>query len=142
VYGTTFGRAPTTPASADGSSSTTDVGNAGETPEADANTAVTVALVRPQTEQLPGLITVSVPQDMIASGRGFSFPLPSPLQESAATNKVQVTLTNGRRLPAWLRYMQSTRTFVATGAPAGALPTTVLMRIGKQRWTVQIATGS
>jgi hypothetical protein len=111
-------------------------------PEADANTAVTVALVRPQTEQLPGLITVSVPQDMIASGRGFSFPLPAPVQESAATNKVQVTLTNGRRLPAWLRYMQSTRTFVVTGAPAGALPITVLMRIGEQRWTVQIATAS
>jgi hypothetical protein len=100
---------------------------------------VTAALVRAETEQLPGLITVLIPASVIASGQGFSFALPPTLQDLAVANPVRVTLTNGRRAPAWLRYSPSTRGFAANGVPLGALPTTLLMRIGGQRWMVQIA---
>jgi hypothetical protein len=113
--------------------------NVGGTPDNHATGLVTVTLVRPLTTELPGVIAVSVPQDIVASGKGFSFPLPVALVEAAATDKVQVTLTNGKRLPSWLRYVRGTHSFVASAAPAGALPITVVISIGTRRWTVQIA---
>jgi hypothetical protein len=43
-----------------------------------------------------------------------------------------------RALPAWLRYVPISKTFVAYGVPANALPIEVLVRIGEQSWIVVI----
>jgi hypothetical protein len=64
------------------------------------------------------------------------------MAEAAAHDKVRVTLTNGRKLPAWLKYVAATRSIVATSTPAGALPIDVLVRIGDTRWIVTIAARS
>jgi hypothetical protein len=106
---------------------------------ADAGGNIAVSVVRAASAQDVGIVSVSVPKAMVSSGEGFSFPLPAEMAEVEAGGEVGVTLVNGERLPSWLRYVPATRTFVATAAPAGALPTQVVVRIGSRRWTVVIA---
>jgi len=103
-----------------------------------ANDQVTVSLVQPAAAPLSGMITVSVPEDIVSSGKGFSFPLPEELLDAAAFGDVQVTSANGKRLPSWLRFVKDTKTFTAAAAPAGALPMDVLVGIGTQRWKMSI----
>jgi hypothetical protein len=131
------GAAGTVGATAEAANVTNGVG---DSLDADTSGLVTVSLVRPATAQLPGLVSVSVPEAIVSSGKGFSFPLPTVLAEAAAAGgEVRVTRMNGRRLPSWLRYVPETKTFVSTALPAGALPLEVLVRIGTERWTVRIA---
>jgi hypothetical protein len=91
-----------------------------------------------QTGDGDGSVSVTVPRNVIASGRGFSFALPKELRTAAAGGTVQVT-TGGERLPSWLRYDEPTRTFSASVIPAGALPMQLQIRIGARRWTMTIA---
>jgi len=98
-----------------------------------------VSLVRPATAQQPGMVSVSVPEEIVSSGKGFGFALPATVVGDAAAGDVQVTLMNGGRLPSWLRYLPATKTFAATSVPAGALPLQVLVRIGAKNWTVLIS---
>jgi hypothetical protein len=97
-----------------------------------------VSLVQPATAKVPGIVSVSVPERMVSSGEGFSFPLPNELVAAATAGRVHVTLMNGEPLPSWLRYVRGPKTFVATAMPAGALPMDVMARIGAQSWTVRI----
>jgi hypothetical protein len=99
---------------------------------------VTVSLVQAATVELAGVVSVSVPEDIVEAGKGFSFPLPAELAEAASAGQVRVTLKNGKRLPSWLHYTPGTKTFSATAAPSGALPIESLVRIGAKRWTVVI----
>jgi hypothetical protein len=107
--------------------------------DAGSGAQVTVSMVRTATEQHPGVVLASVPEEIVASAKGFSFPLPAALLEAASGQEVEVSRANGKRLPPWLRYVPGSRTFMASAVPAGALPIEVLVRIGTQRWTVQIA---
>jgi hypothetical protein len=97
---------------------------------------VAVTLIRPATVRQPGMVAVSVPGDMVSSGEEFAIPLPGDLIGGAG--EMKVTLTNGKRLPAWLRYVATRRAFIIKGMPAGALPIDLLIRIGTQRWTMPI----
>jgi hypothetical protein len=99
---------------------------------------ITVSVVRPATAQLSGMLSVLVPEAVVISGKGFSFPLPNAVAEAAAAGDVRVTYRNGKPLPAWLQYVPTTRTFVATAVPTGALPIEALVRIGTQSWRVLI----
>jgi hypothetical protein len=74
---------------------------------------------------------------MISLGEQITIPLPGDLV--GAAGEVRITLTNGKRLPAWLKYVATKRAFVITAMPAGALPIDVLIRIGTQRWTMLIS---
>ncbi|MGA2188063.1 MAG: YDG domain-containing protein [Steroidobacteraceae bacterium] len=103
----------------------------------DSDDLVTVSLLQSPIAQLPGMVSVSVPQQTVESGKAFSFPLPAALRE-AAVGKVRVKLKNGQGLPSWLRYGAPTKTFTATGMPGGALPIEVVATIGEQRWTLAI----
>jgi hypothetical protein len=85
------------------------------------------------------MVAVLVPAEMSAPGMGFSFPLPAALADASASGTVRVTMTNGRKLPSWLRYMPHTQTFVVSATPVGALPVEVLVRIGGESWTVLIS---
>jgi hypothetical protein len=99
---------------------------------------VTVSLEQSATTLHSGLVTVSVPESLIASGAGFSFALPAEIREAARSGGVRVTLKSGKRLPAWLRYIPKTQTFVASAAPASALPMELLARTGAMSWIVEI----
>jgi filamentous hemagglutinin family protein len=130
--GAATGTADTAPAT--GSSS------AGTANAAGAATAggIEVSLVQPAYGTVAGAVSVSVPQDLAASGQGFSFALPPELRAAAALSSVQVTW-RGKRLPSWLGYEKATRMFTATALPPGALPMELSIRIGEQRWTMTIA---
>ncbi len=106
--------------------------------DADVN-QISVALVRPAESDAPGMVSVSVPEEMVTSGKAFSFPLPSGVVEAAAGRKLQVTTMDGKRLPSWLRYSPSNKSFSANLVPAGALPIKLLVSSGVQHWTLQIA---
>jgi filamentous hemagglutinin family protein len=106
---------------------------------ADASGLVTVSLVRPATAQQPGMVSVSVPEEIVSSGKGFNFSLPAAVLEGAAAGDVQVTLMNGGSLPSWLQCVPGTKTCAVASVPAGTLPIQVLVRVGAKRWTVLIA---
>jgi filamentous hemagglutinin family protein len=105
----------------------------------DSSGLVTVSLLRPATAQQPGVVSVSVPEQIVSSGNGFSFSLPAAVFEGAAAGDAQMTLMNGGSLPSWLRCLPGTKTCVANAMPAGTLPIQVQVRIGAKRWTVLIA---
>jgi hypothetical protein len=121
------------------SGSTTSGSGINNTSANNSGSLVTVSLVRPATAQQPGMVSVSVPEEIVSSGKGFGFALPATVVGDAAAGDVQVTLMNGGRLPSWLRYLPATKTFAATSVPAGALPLQVLVRIGAKNWTVLIS---
>jgi hypothetical protein len=99
---------------------------------------VTVSLVRNATAADDGQVTVSVPEEVVSSGKPFSFALPSGATDGATKAKVRVTLVNGKRLPTWLKYIPVTHTFVATAMPGGALPLDVLVTVGARKTVVTI----
>jgi hypothetical protein len=101
--------------------------------------SIVVSVVHAPYGDLPGVISVRVPQQVIAAGRGFSFPLPAALVQAAGDGEVTVTLADGAPLPSWLRYVPASRSCVATQPPAGALPLTVIISIGSQRWNMTLS---
>jgi hypothetical protein len=88
--------------------------------------------------QLVSTVSVFIPAELVMSGTPFSFALPDELFAAAPDAEVIVTRMNRRNLPAWLQFMQTTRTFKATAIPRGALPIDVLVTIGTQRFKVKI----
>ncbi|MDE2348896.1 MAG: hypothetical protein KGL92_10375 [Gammaproteobacteria bacterium] len=111
---------------------------AGETGAGATRDGIEVSLTRPANGKLAGAVSVSVPQDVIDSGRGFSFALPPELRAAAAFDRVQAAW-RGKKLPTWLRYEKAARKFTATSLPSGALPIELSIRIGDRRWTMTIA---
>lgn len=99
---------------------------------------ITVSVVRSPIGLYPGRIAVRVPDSILASGNGFSFPLPKLLAEADDADEVYVSLEGGKPLPSWLRYVAATKTFVATNPPADTLPFDVLLEIGGKRWTMTL----
>jgi hypothetical protein len=130
----TSGSGSNASSSSEGDSSSGSGANGG----ADASTQIVVSIVRAPLGEYPGLVSVRVPEKIVAAGNGFSFALPKALAEAAASNKVIVSLVDGKPLPSWLRYVDATKTFVATKPPAGGLPIEVTVRIGDKRWTMTI----
>jgi hypothetical protein len=100
---------------------------------------VTVVLVQAWTSQSPGIVSVSVPEEMVTAGRGFSFALPASLVEAAGGGKLQITQQNGKRLPSWLRYEPTSNRISAGAVQAGALPIELLVRSSTQRWILSIS---
>jgi hypothetical protein len=61
------------------------------------------------------------------------------MSQAAASAPVYVTLADGGPLPSWIRYVPLEKLFVASTAPAGALPLELQVRIGARSWTVLIS---
>ena len=112
------------------------------TPPAKADTAgITVALVRPASQQQSGAIAVSVPKQIVDAGNSFGFPLPAQVIETAAVNRVpvQAQLADGSALPSWISYNADSKSFVVQQVPNGALPLEIVLVIGSQRATMVVA---
>ena len=102
------------------------------------NDAIEVSLAQATDGTSAGAVSVSVPQDIVESGQGFSFALPPELRAAAASSPMHATW-RGKKLPKWLRYDQATGMFTVSALPAGALPMELSIRIGERRWTMTIA---
>jgi hypothetical protein len=137
--GTAAGVSGGTLALADQNNTASGNGGVNDLSSTNSNALVTVSMVRPATAQQPGMVTVSVPEEIVWSGKGFGFALPTSLVGAATAGDVQVTLMNGGPLPSWLRYLPGSKTFTATSVPKGGLPIQVLVRIGAKNWTVLIS---
>jgi filamentous hemagglutinin family protein len=109
----------------------------GSTAEADAQ--ITVAMVGPATAGLAGTVSVSVPGEMVLSGKGFSFALPAEVVDAAAGENVQFAQLNGAPLPAWLECGSANKRCSVKGMPPGALPMQLLVSTRTQHWTVVIS---
>jgi hypothetical protein len=112
---------------------------AGQSADAVASSGgIEVSLVQPADGTATGAVSVSVSQDIVASGQGFSFALPPELRAAAAMAPARITW-RGQRLPSWLRYTKATRMFTVAALPSGALPMELSIRIGERRWTMTLA---
>jgi len=98
-------------------------------------TRVVVSTLRAATNQMPGMMAVTIPDNI----DGFRFQLPSALVGGLAANDAQVTLVNGELLPSWLRYDRQAGTLVAVGMPEGGMPIEILVGNGLLSWTVLIS---
>jgi anti-sigma factor RsiW len=101
---------------------------------------VTVTLVNAASAQAPGVVTVALPIELVASGAGFAFPLPAPvIAQAASTAAVQVRLPNGAPLPPWLAFNPQTRVVTAVAIPQGAMPLQVVVTSGGASTSVLIS---
>ncbi|WP_151671458.1 autotransporter-associated beta strand repeat-containing protein [Nitrincola schmidtii] len=101
---------------------------------------ISVELVQASTVQQDGIVSVLVSKDMATAGAGFSFQLPAQVIENARPNAlVQVTLLNGDPLPAWLRFIPETNSFIAAAVPDGAFPIQLMVTIDGRSSTIVIS---
>jgi hypothetical protein len=103
-----------------------------------AGSLVSVSLDQPPTAGQPGVVSVAVPADLIASGKTVSFALPDALAQAAVGKEVRVSLKNGEALPTWLQYVPDTKSFSISSMASGALPVEVLVKIGDDEWIIVI----
>lgn len=126
--------APSTVTPATPSGATPAPQGAGGTP------SIAVQLVQAPGTGGSGVVTVSVPQEVLRSGNGFSFPLPDALQQPISTGAtVSVSTAEGRPLPAWLRFDAASGRFIGQQVPEGALPLQVQLVVNGQRTVMSIA---
>ena len=76
---------------------------------------------------------------MATVGSGFTFALPDQVAQGAGSSIVRVTTITGQALPAWLKYVPETKTFVASAVPDGAFPMQVVVTVGGVRTTIVIS---
>jgi len=100
---------------------------------------IAVAVMVHPKGSLRGLITVSIPENLVEKGAELRFVLPAGVADAA--EGVKVSDMRGGKLPSWLRYLPRTRTFVAAGMPRDAVPFRVLVRVGRQSWVVLVTEG-
>jgi hypothetical protein len=106
------------------------------------NTAgITVDVTRSPDLNQTGIVSVLVPRSTATAGSGFKFRLPEALINAADTSGAapSASTLSGGTLPAWLRFDASTRSFVASAVPDGALPYQVRVTIGGQSSVIVIA---
>ncbi len=64
--------------------------------------------------------------------------LPIALARKMAGKSSVITMANGKPLPAWLHFDSAAKNFVSLDVPDGALPLSVVMRIGQEKYNFQI----
>jgi hypothetical protein len=99
---------------------------------------ITLTMLRSATKQRAGMVSVSVPEEIVSRGKSVRFPLPKEIAEVAGNDELQVTQKNGKSLSSWLTYTRATKTFSANGVPVGALPSEFLLSSGAYSWTMNI----
>ncbi len=76
------------------------------------------------------------------AANSFKFPLSGTAARIAGARNMQVTTADGKPLPAWLRYVPESRSFVASDVPEGAFPLRVVLSSAGQKIALVIAEGS
>ena len=99
-----------------------------------------VEIIAPPSGAEPGLIGVSVPQDLWKPGAVFSFELPEQVKGAASGGDVAITMLDGSpSLPLWLHYNPETMTFTATDIPEDASGVKILVTINGKSWVVDVS---
>ena len=78
---------------------------------------------------------------MTAGAKGFSFELDKsvvPTKAGNASEPIRASQTDGRQLPAWLKFDPTTNTFKADAVPPGAFPIQVKVSAGNVETIVVI----
>jgi filamentous hemagglutinin family protein len=87
------------------------------------------------------IVTVSIPQSIIARGDMISFELPEDLITALTTTPNQFAQTNGNPLPVWLEYNETRGQFrIAEPATISSLPYEVVANLEQSRVLVRIDT--
>jgi hypothetical protein len=128
-------------ASAAASSAASSSGGVGAASALGSSSGVSVNTINSPTVQIPGLVSVLVPQGTATAGTGLVIALPETVTSSAQTNnqQVNVSLPNNQPLPAWIRYDPDTKALVTTAVPAGAFPLSVVVTVGNQSTVIQVS---
>jgi len=128
-------------ASAAASSAASSSGGVGAASAVGSSSGVSVNTINSPTVQIPGLVSVLVPQGTATAGTGLVIALPETVTSSAQTNnqQVNVSLPNNQPLPAWIRYDPDTKALVTTAVPAGAFPLSVVVTVGNQSTVIQVS---
>ncbi|MDP1742002.1 MBG domain-containing protein, partial [Polaromonas sp.] len=105
-------------------------------PTASGGSATDFTMLREPTGQQAGSASVTVSSAPDGSGSGFRFSLPADL---LGGGPLQATTPTGAPLPDWLRFDPGSRSFVATGAPAGALPVQIRVSAGDRSLVLTIS---
>jgi hypothetical protein len=110
-------------------------------PVAASSSGVSVSTINSPTVEIPGLVSVLVPQGTAIAGTGLVIALPETVTSPAQTNNqlVNVSLPNNQPLPAWIRYDPDTKVLVTTAVPAGAFPLSVVVTVGNQSTVIQVS---
>jgi filamentous hemagglutinin family protein len=104
--------------------------------------SINVFTVREASAQSTGALMVSVPNEIVAAGNGFSFSLPDSFVSGTDRASIQVTTPSGAPLPSWLRYVAATNTFHVSPTSATALPIRVLITVGTKQTIMIISEAS
>jgi len=84
---------------------------------------------------------VVVPQTVLRGGSALVLTLPESVtrQPGNASANANVTLTNNRPLPSWIKYDPAQRTLVVESTPSTSLPVTVTLTVGGQRTNIVVS---
>ncbi|MEI8031543.1 MAG: MBG domain-containing protein, partial [Comamonadaceae bacterium] len=87
-----------------------------------------------------GVVSVMVPREIATGASDFSFQLPEQItQDVPVGDVIQVKTIGGDALPAWLKFVPESNTFVSSAVPQGALPMEVVVTFGGKRSIVVIS---
>ncbi|PWC56086.1 hypothetical protein TSO221_03335 [Azospirillum sp. TSO22-1] len=102
--------------------------------------AVSVNLLQTAASGSNGVVTVSVPKEVMTQSGGFTFKLPDQMTGGASGDvTITATTAEGSPLPNWLRFNADSKTFVAANVPDGGLPISVAVFVNGQRTDMTIA---
>ena len=88
-----------------------------------------------------GLVAVVVPQGVARAGSPVVLSLPEtivPQAPAGSTTSMNVTLTNDRPLPNWIRFDAQQKVLVIESTAATSLPVTVVLTVGGQRTSIVV----
>jgi hypothetical protein len=133
------------------SSSTTSVASATASPASSAATTaqgtqastanVSVSVVTQPNAAGAGLVNVVVPPTVLRGGNSLVVSLPESVTQLPGNSNASanVTLTNNRPLPSWIKYDPAQRTLVVESTPSTSLPVTVTLTVGGQRTNIVVS---
>ena len=102
---------------------------------------VRVSVIAQPATGTAGLVAVVLPQGAAKAGSPVVLSLPETVMPQAATgagSSMNVTLTNDRPLPSWIRFDAQQKVLVIESTAATSLPVTVVLTIGGQQTSIVV----
>jgi hypothetical protein len=107
----------------------------------DLTPGVRVSVIAQPATGTAGLVAVVVPQGVTKAGTPVVLSLPEtivPQAPAGSSASMNVTLTNDRPLPNWIRFDAQQKVLVIESTAATSLPVTVVLTIGGQRTSIVV----